>query len=99
MNPPKLLLNPGRSQIIDTTLSPIKSSIKWQLRPETYSWFSHWSSPIRARLATPGQASTGNGGKPRLNGELGDLSGALEERFLGSLNGDSDAIADRRFLF
>ncbi len=36
MNPPKLLLNPGRSQIIDTTLRPIKSSIKWQLHLKTY---------------------------------------------------------------
>jgi len=78
MNPPKLLLNPGRSQIIDTTLSLIKSSIKWQLRPETYSWFSHWSSPIRACLATPGQASTGNGGKLRVNGELEQVSGTFE---------------------
>src|SRR5580658_6895059 len=85
MNPPKLLLNPGRSQIIDTTVRPIKSSIKWQLRPKTYSWFSHWSSPIRACPPARGQASTGNGSKFDPNGESEALNGG-SSRFFRSLD-------------
>ena len=78
MNPPKLLLNPGRSQIIDTTLGPIKSSIKWQLRRETWLLFSHWSSSYSSTRQRPRSSYDREWRENAPNGESRAPNGAFQ---------------------